>query len=147
MTEKKEAELRELATSFELHRTQLEQLIRQEEILRLSLEENLRAKETMVRLRDCKDDSELLIPIGANNFIFGKLGDKTKIIMGIGSEVTVEVTIEEALERIELKVKELSDARDKIGERRVELNNKVVELSAKLQKAYEESQKIESKQS
>jgi prefoldin alpha subunit len=128
MIDKTEAELREMAENFELQKAQLENVMRQEDLLRMSLEEHLRAKETMVRVKECRDDSEVLIPIGANIFLSGKLGDKNKVVVGIGSETAMEGSIDEALERLEERTKRLSDAKEKLSKGREELNNKVVEL-------------------
>jgi prefoldin alpha subunit len=139
MKSQKDEDLRELASSFELHRNQLEQLMRQEEVVRISLEENMKAKETMIRFRESKLDAEILIPIGANIFLYGKLGNRDKVIVGIGSDVAVEDTIDEALKKVEERIDELSDARDKIVQKQSELNTKINEISAKIQQAYEES--------
>ncbi|MCK5547888.1 MAG: prefoldin subunit alpha [Thermoplasmata archaeon] len=140
MTEDKDKELRELAASFEQNRAQLETIIRQEEMLRMSLEDYMRAKETMTRLKDCKDDSELLIPIGANNFVFARLGDKRKVIQSAGSDIAVEGTVDEAMERVESRITEISKARDQVGQKHAELESVVQQASIKLQKAYEEAQ-------
>lgn len=134
-----EEELRELAANFELYRNQLEQTIRQEEAVRASLEENLRTKETLNRFRECSDGTETLIPIGANVFVYSKLGSRDKVLVGIGADVAVENSIDEALERIELRVKELTEAKEKIDKKVSELDSMVSEVSTKLQQAYEES--------
>jgi prefoldin alpha subunit len=134
-----EEELRELAANFELYRNQLEQTVRQEETVRASLEENLRTKETLNRLRQCSEDAETLIPIGANVFVYCKLGDREKVLVGIGAEVAVENSIDEALERLEERIKELTDAKEQIDKKVTELDSKVTEVSTKLQQAYEES--------
>jgi len=139
MTNKKEMELRELASSFEVHKAQLEQLARQEDVLRMTLEDHLRASETMKRFADCKVDSELLIPVGANVFLYGKIGDNKKVITGVGADVAVEGTIEEAMEKLDVKIKELRDAEAKLTKKREELNEKVLQISNELQQAYEES--------
>jgi prefoldin alpha subunit len=134
-----EEELRELATNFEMYRNQLEQTIRQEEAVRASLEENMRTRETLNRFRDCSDGTETLIPIGSNVFVHSKLCSRDKVLVGIGADVAVENSIDEALERIELRVKELNEAKEKIDKRVAELEGTVNELSTKLQQAYEAS--------
>lgn len=139
MMNKKEMELRELASSFEVHKAQLEQLARQEDVLRMTLEDHLRASETMKRFADCKVDSELLIPVGANVFLYGKVGDNSKAITGVGADVAVEGTIEDALQKLDLKIKELRDAEAKLTQKRDELNDKVLQISNELQAAYDAS--------
>jgi prefoldin alpha subunit len=134
-----EQELKELAANFELYRNQLEQMVRQEEAVRASLEENLRTKETLNRFRECSENAETLIPIGSNVFVHCKLGDRENVLVGIGADVAVENSIDEALERIEERIKELTDAKEKIDRNVTELDRKVTEVSTKLQQAYEES--------
>lgn len=141
MIDQKEIEIRELAANFDAYKAQLEQLARQEEVLRMSLEEHLRAKETMKRFGECKEETKMLIPIGANTFLHGKVSDKSKVILGVGGDVAIESTIEDALENIEVKIKELRDAEASVTKRREETNDRMVEISEKLQLAYQESRK------
>ncbi len=43
-----------------------------------------------------KDNSELLVPIGGSSYVKAKIADTNKVIIGLGSGVSVEKTLPEA---------------------------------------------------
>jgi len=51
------------------YREQIEALAQQQEIVRISLEEHMRARETLTRYREAGKGAEVLVPVGANSFL------------------------------------------------------------------------------
>ncbi len=49
-----------------------------------------------MELKQEKENSELLVPIGGSSYVKVKLADTNKVIIGVGSGVSVEKTLSEA---------------------------------------------------
>jgi prefoldin alpha subunit len=54
-----------------------------------------------------KENSEMLIPIGGSSYIKVKLADTNKVIIGLGSSVSVEKTLPEAKTTLKERLDEL----------------------------------------
>jgi prefoldin alpha subunit len=136
-----EEEFRAAAGALELGRAQLEAMARQEELLRLSLEEYLRARETMVRFRDAGVGTEILVPIGANSFLFGTVKETGKCIVGVGSSVAFEEPVGKAVERLEARIKQMTEVQEALAARIQEMEEKVQQYSLVVQQEYEKLQR------
>src|SRR6266446_5305910 len=73
-----ETELRRGIAVLDQYRAQIETLAQQQEIVRISLEEHMRARETLVRYREAGKAAEVLVPIGANSFLVAESQDTDK---------------------------------------------------------------------
>jgi prefoldin alpha subunit len=136
-----EAEFRTAVAALDTGRAQLESLARQEELVRLSLEEYARARETMLNFRGAGRGAEILIPIGANSFLFGAIGDTERCIVGLGSDVALEDTIPKALERLESRIKQAAQVQQAVAQRIEELEERVAEYQLQAQREYERLQR------
>ncbi len=135
-----EEEIQKSLVDMESYRGQLEGLGRQDELLRASLEEHMRARETMKNYKEGKE-KEILVPIGANSFLFAKVADPSKAIVGIGANLTVEEPIDRAIEKLDKRIEMIENTDRKIMERIAEINEKATILSQEIQRAYEELKK------
>ena len=141
MSDGREDEMRELAVNLEMQKAQMEKLLRQVDLIRSYLEENLRAKETMTRFKDCNDGAEMLIPIGANIFLFCRAGDRTKVVRGAGADIALESPMDEAIQKLDERTTELREAEANLGKMQVDLERKMADVSKKLQSAYAEARR------
>jgi len=135
-----EAELRRAAANLEMVRGQMDALGRQAETLQIALDEVLRARETLRETQRAGAGRELLVPIGANGFVFGQLKDVERVIMGIGSDVAVEQTTTAAVERLEARAKAIEEAERGLAERMAQLEQHAEAHSQKVQELYEKAQ-------
>lgn len=135
-----DTELRRAVANLELVRAQMENLGRQEELLRVTLEEIARARETLTRTKDAGEGAELLMPIGANSFVFGTLRDTGRVIVGIGSDVAIEMGTGEAIERLDSRVKAIEEAERGLAARMQELAVAEQESAGKVQELYARAQ-------
>lgn len=135
-----EAELRRAVANLEVLRAQIESLGRQEEILHATHEDVLRARETLARARDAGVGAEVLMPIGANSFVFGDLKDTERVIVGIGSDVAVDLPIPQAIERLEARAKALEEAERGLAARMAELDAVAQQQSRVVQDLYDKAQ-------
>jgi len=133
-------DLQQAVTEYETLRAQLESLNQQSEMLRLSLEEHMRAKETMIRFQKGGKDAEILVPVGANSFLFAKIEDPDKAIMGIGSDITVEESMEGAVKRLETRIEDIEKALQGLAGRMVETSQMVEEKSELVKDLYSKTQ-------
>lgn len=92
-----DGEIRQAMTALETYNQQLESLGRQVQILRASMDDAVRARETLKALKDAEAGDDVLLPIGASSFVNVKISDDTRVITNVGSRVSVEKTIDEAL--------------------------------------------------
>lgn len=133
-----EEELREAVAKLDLARAQLDGLMRQGELLRMSLEEHMRAKETISGYSGTKEGGELLVPVGANCFVFATVGNKAEMIVGLGSDVAIQDSAEGAISRLDKRIEDLSAAEEELEKRIAELDSEVAQLSQQVQTKYEE---------
>lgn len=135
-----EKELRQSLATLEFYRAQLQSLAEQLQLIQMSLEENARAKETLSSFKDAPIDSEILVPVGGNSFVFAKVGSNSNVIVGIGSDVSLEKPIEEAVKMIEIRINELVETFTKLGERRSAIEAQSSQLSQQVQQEYQKIQ-------
>ena len=132
-----ETELRRAVTILDQYRAQLESLQRQQEVLSLSLEELMRAKETMARYKKAGKGSEILVPVGANAFLFGEVADPDRALIGIGSDVLLDEPIPKAVERLDARIRSLQEAAGSLAQRVTELDARVSAQEEFVQGTYE----------
>lgn len=70
------------------------------------------ANVTLETLEKEKSDTELLVPIGGNSYVKAKLDNIDRVIVGIGSGVSVEKTLPDAKQTIKKRLEELNTARE-----------------------------------
>ncbi len=135
-----EAELRRGLAVLDQYREQLETLAQQQEIVRVSLEEHMRAKETLLRYQQAGKGAEVLMPVGANAFVVAEVKDATKAFVGVGSDVVLFDDIPKQLERLDVRIKSIGEAMAAIGQRLAELQERAESQSASVQGMYDRLQ-------
>ena len=140
-----ETELRRALSVLDQYRAQFDALQRQQELLTLSLEELMRARETMSRYQQAGKGAPILMPIGGNTFLFGQIADEERTIVGIGSDLLVEETIPAAVERFEGRIKSLQEAIGGLAQRIAEIDTRVRAQTDFVQGVYEKLSEQEGK--
>jgi prefoldin alpha subunit len=136
-----EDEVRRAVAVLDTQRAQLESLARQEELLQLSLEEYMRAKETVSRYREAGKDAEILVPVGAGAFLIAQVKEDSKALINIGSDIVFEEGVDKATERLEERIKQLEEASKSLGERVVDMDNRVKVQTSFVQDLYDKLEK------
>ena len=62
---------------------------------------------TLEELKKEKEGASLLLPVGGGSFINARLGDVSKVIIGIGADTSVEMELDKALEEIGSRISEI----------------------------------------
>ncbi len=128
-----EQELRQAMAALEVYRSQLESLAENMQLIQISLEELARAKETLTQYQKAAEGSEVLVPIGGNSFVFAKVASNAKAIVGIGTGISVEKSMDDAITIMEDRTKELTDTLGKLSARRAALEEQASQLSQGVQ--------------
>lgn len=131
-----EKELSQSLRTLELYRAQLENFDQQYEFLAMTVKEHNRAKETLEGYKELEEGSETLIPIGAGSFLFAKVSESKRAMVGIGADVVIDTDMDEAISKIDNRIKEIEEAAKSLHERYQEIAGKAAELSSKIQSAY-----------
>jgi prefoldin alpha subunit len=132
-----EQELAESVRTLEFYKSQLENYDQQFNFLGTTLKEHSQAKETLEGYKNLQEGQETLIPIGAGSFLFGKVSEPTKAMVGIGADMVVETDMDSALKKMDERIAEIEEAMKNLSERYQEVAQKASELSAKIQSAYQ----------
>jgi len=135
-----EQEIKQALSTLDLMRSQAESLAEQQQLIQYSLEEYTRAKETLSKWKDAKKGEEILVPIGGNSFVFAKVEFNSKALVGIGSGVTVEKPVEEAIATLDTRINEMVEAMKKINESMTVLETRSANLTRKVQAEYDKLQ-------
>lgn len=135
-----ETELRRGLAVLDQYREQLEALAQQQEIVRVSLEEHMRAKETLLRYKEAGKGAEVLVPVGANSFLVAETKDAERAFVGIGSDLIVFDEIPKQIERIDARIKSISEAMAAIGQRLAEIQQRAESQGAAVQSMYDQLQ-------
>lgn len=132
-----EADLRRGMAVLEQYRAQAEALAQQHEVVRLSLEEHMRARETLLRYKEAGKGAEVLVPVGANSFVVSEVRDAEKALVGIGSELVVYDSIPAHIERLDARIQSIKEAANAIAERLTEVQRRADAQGAFVQNVYE----------
>ena len=135
-----EQEIMASSQELETYRNQIENLVKQEELIQVTLEEFTRAKDALNDLKGKKEGDEILVPIGANCWVHAVLGNMDKAIASIGSNLAVGQTVDEIVVRLDSQLEEIEAANKEVSSKLTSLNAKAAELTQVLQKIYAEMQ-------
>lgn len=103
----------ELLANIQLLQEQEKILAQNIELLNVQLSELGVAKITIQSLGEQKKGDEILVPIGAGNFLKTTLLETSKLISGIGADIAVEKSLEDAVQVLDVRIEEI---RKKISE-------------------------------
>ncbi len=87
---------------------------------------------TLKNLKDLGAGKEVLLPVGRIAQVAAKLEEVEKIVISIGSGISVELPFDEAVEQIEKEIVALVALREALEKAMAELYGRVEELSQKI---------------
>jgi prefoldin alpha subunit len=136
----RESELRRGIAVLDQFREQIEALAQQQEIIRISLEEHLRARETLTRYREAGQGEEILVPVGANSFLVAESKDVDRAYISIGSDLVVYDAMAKQIERLDGRIKSITEAANAIGQRLADVQRRAEAQGAAVQDLYDRIQ-------
>ena len=105
--EKAEEELRRLSMEMRYLEQTADALQQRISMVNAALTDINYANMTLDGIEKEKENSEMLIPIGGSSYVKVKLADTNKVIIGMGSGVSVEKTLPEAKVTLKERLDEL----------------------------------------
>jgi len=133
-------ELRQMMSTLDAYKGQLDTMAQQSQLLQFSLEEAMRARDTLKALNDAKEGDEILVPAGASSFVTAKLTSKKTALVSIGNRTSVEKSFDEAIEYMTSNIDEITEALKKITETMNKMNNDARSLATAIQQEYQRRQ-------
>ena len=121
---------------LESYREQLDTLRRQITLVQSSLEESVRARETINKFKDAEEGDEIFVPIGASVFVPAKVTGKKQAIVGVGSRVSVEKGLQDTEDYVNSLVIELQESLKKINKAYSEIQAAAENLTATVNEEY-----------
>ena len=123
-----DTELRQAIAMMESYKERVEALSHQVQVLRVSLDEVTMAGEALKAFKDAKEGDEILVPAGASTYIPVKVTGNRKVVVGIGSGISVEKDVSESVEALN------------------EVQNALTNITAAVQQEYSQRQQSASMQ-
>jgi prefoldin alpha subunit len=102
-----EEELRKLSVEMRFLEQTAEALQQRISMVNAAITDLTYANATLDGIETEKENSEMLVPIGGSSYVKVKLADSSKIIVGIGSGVSVEKTLADAKADLKERLDEL----------------------------------------
>lgn len=129
-------ELRQALAAMEVYKERVEALSQQVQVLRVSLQEVSLASDAMKAFKDAKEGDEILVPVGASCFVTVKVTSNRNVLVGIGSEISVEKEPADAVDYMEANAASISEALKKSAEALSEAQSNLANLSNAIQQEY-----------
>ena len=129
-----EKQLQQKAMEWQILEANMRALKEQQQMVMARYEELQVTRATIEELDHTKA-GKALIPIGAGNFIHGKVEDSKDVIVGVGGGIAIKKNRKEAIEVIEGRAKELEKAMNDLAKQEHQILQSMQELQLDLQKA------------
>jgi prefoldin alpha subunit len=108
--QEKEKQLRRLVTEMRMMEGSVDALNQRLQLLTASISELRLAQGSLRDLKGIESGNPLLVPVGGGVFMDAQLGDISKVVVGIGADVSVEMDYDEAVEEIGERLQEMEQA-------------------------------------
>lgn len=133
-------ELRQAMAALDAYKNQLNALTQQSQLLQMSYEETLSASQTLKAMVDAKEGDEIMVPLGASSFVTAKVTSSPRAVVGISNKISVEKSLDEAVEYMTSNLNEIADALKKLSESMQEMDAAARNLSVAVQQEYQRRQ-------
>ncbi len=104
---KEEEELRKLSVEMRFFEQTAETLQQRISMMNAAMTDLTYASMTLEGIEKENEDAELLVPIGGSSYVKAKLANPDKVVVGLGSGVSVEKTLQEAKAIVKERLDEL----------------------------------------
>ncbi|MEM2974058.1 MAG: prefoldin subunit alpha [Candidatus Micrarchaeia archaeon] len=138
MNEKEQKEyLQDLAIEADIHQRRAQDIQNQMQALQMAETEMER---TVEALKNLKERNNTLFSLGSGIFVNAELKGIDKLLVNVGSNVMVEMSIEEALEFIDERKKEVNAAKEDLLKGMQAISHRLKEIDTEARKIISRSQ-------
>ncbi len=135
-----EADIQNMLGILQNTREQVEELRTQAELLRISLEEHRTAIDTLESYKDVKAGHEVLVPVGANAYLFANASSTKSAVTELGAGLSASLPIEVAVEKLRKRIEKIDASRKKVLEGGARLETSANALEQQIQGLYAQLQ-------
>ncbi|MCI4368669.1 MAG: prefoldin subunit alpha [Thermoplasmata archaeon] len=128
-----EEQVQEDLLRLDAYRNQLNAMLQQLQMLANSRVEHIRARESLEGLERAPKDAELLVPVGGDTFFRGIPAPDSRVYLGIGSGVVVEMERPKVSELLAERLKRIEQASVELEGQVRSLEERVQQLSQRLE--------------
>ena len=129
-------ELRQAIAAMESYKERVEALSRQVQVLRVSLEEVTMSSDALKAFKNAKEGDDIMVPVGASSFITVQVTSNKNVIVGIGSNISVEKDVDDAIGYMDANNAEISEALKKSADALNEAQQALTTISNAVQQEY-----------
>ncbi len=137
MNEEGKMSEQELALTIQILQQQTRILASNVETLSVYLHELTTSLATLEGMKTLKEGDQILVPIGASNFVFARIEDTGKVIVGVGAQACCDRSLDDAIAAVQEKVTSTESRIKENQEAYMKAAEKLEELSAEAQKLLE----------
>jgi prefoldin alpha subunit len=136
MAERKE--MQEKILTYRILENRLDSFLKQREMVVSKLIEIQNTLSSMDEIEKSKE--EILFPIGAEAYAFGKVVDKKRVMVDIGANVILEKTVEEGKQILEKRKAEIENDLNEMQREIAEMSAALEQLGLEIQETPEDSE-------
>ena len=129
----KDEELSKYMIMIENYKEQMNQLEMQQQYLQAAIADYTKAKITLENLSKTDEKADILLPIGGSTFIDATAKNTKKVLFDIGAGIVAKKTFEDAINKIDERVKSLEQTQEKLSTMMQQLQEEATEVSNKAQ--------------
>lgn len=137
----KEEELSQYMYQIEQYKEQLNQLDMQSQYLQSAIMDYSKAKIALEQLEKTDKEVDMLVPIGGGTFLDSKVNNSSKVLVDIGMGYVAEKKNDDAIKKIDERIKELEKTQDRLNEMIEQVQSEAAAVSAKAQELMGEEKK------
>jgi prefoldin alpha subunit len=121
LSQDNEQQLRRLITEMRMMEGTVEALNQRSSLLTSATAELKLAQRSLNELQNIEEKNQLLVPIGGSVFINAELGNISKVIIGIGADISIEMDYEDAIQNITDRLEEMEKVQGSVQQQLVQV--------------------------
>lgn len=134
MAASSDEEINRLVAEIQLLEATVNALTSRLELTEAALNESRMALETLKAIKGASKGDSILVPIGADSYIFAKIDSTEKVIVGVGANVRVEKNIENSIEMINQRINQLEQIQKALEQQLIQASQRLGEARENLER-------------
>ncbi|MEM2447963.1 MAG: prefoldin subunit alpha [Candidatus Bathyarchaeia archaeon] len=134
MSSPSDEEINRLAAEIQLLEATLNVIKSRLDMTEATLNESRMALETLKAIESAKEGDSILVPIGAGSYVFAKIENVSKVIVGVGANVCIEKSIKESIDIVNERIAKLEQIKSSLQQQFVQASQKLEESRGSLER-------------
>lgn len=106
----RQEQMRRLITELQMMQGTADTMQSRLQLLQSAIADLSIALTSLGALKEAEEGAPILVPTGGGTYVNANLGDLSKIIINIGADVSIDMTLEEAEENLQARLEEVEKA-------------------------------------